>query len=239
MPSREDVVNGEDCIGPNTCEISRKQPYVTRIKLREFGIVVAVICSIAAFLLGASAAGAEWSAGTMQSLLYWEARRIRVVVGKVLGLFAVVAVIVIAAEALFSVGALAAGQLRGTTEGLTNNVWTSHLLLVLRGIGIATFAGVLGFAVAFGTRVTAAALGIGFIYFAVLENLLMFWKPWLIRYLVGPVLGGWLNFGIDFPVGDEGKELHLSGGRAGLTLAIYAALMVTAATVWFRQRDVT
>jgi len=239
LPSREQVVNGDDCFGPETCSVSRKQPYVTRTKLKEFGIGVGVICAIAAYLLGASAAGAEWSAGTMQSLLVWESRRIRVVVAKVLAVFAVVGGIVVLAEVLFSGGAVVAGQLRGTTDGLTSGVWTSHLLLVLRAVGMATFAAVLGFAIAFGTRVTAAAVGIGFIYFVALQQLLIVWKPWLIRYQIAMVIGAWLDYGIDFEIGEGVKPLRLSGPRAGLTLAIYTALMVTAATVWFRQRDVT
>jgi hypothetical protein len=82
-------------------------------------------------------------------------------------------------------------------------------------------------------------VGIGFIYFAVLQQLLIVWKEWLLRYMIAPVLAGWLDYGIDFADGGEGDSLRLSGPRAGVTLAIYAAVMITAATVWFRQRDVT
>jgi ABC-type transport system involved in multi-copper enzyme maturation permease subunit len=215
-----------------------KQPYAITTKLPEFGRAVAVICAIVAFLIGASAAGAEWAAGTMQSLLYWEPRRIRVVAAKILGLLVVTATVVVAAEALFTAAALLAAQTRGTTAGLTSDVWTSHLLLVLRGIGIAAFAGILGFAIAFGTRVTAAAVAVGFIYFAVLEQLLVVWKPWLGRYLIGPLLDGWLNWGFHAETGDT-RPLTLSGQRAGITLTLYAAAILAAATVWFRQRDVT
>jgi ABC-2 family transporter protein len=218
-----------DCTPP-------KFPYVVAQQLPDFGRVVAVICVMAAFLLGASAAGAEWAAGTMQAVLYWEPRRIRVVVAKVLGLVAVIAAFVVAAEAVFTGAALLAGVLRGTTEGLTTDVWTSHLLLVLRAIGIAAFAAVIGFSIAFGTRVTAAAVGVGFIYFAILEQLLFAWKPWLAQYLVVPLLGGWLEYGFDEETGDP---VTLSGQRAGITLAVYALAILLAATVWFRQRDVT
>jgi ABC-2 type transport system permease protein len=211
-------------------------PYVVTQQLPEFGRAVAVICAIAAFLLGASAAGAEWAAGTMQALLFWEPRRIRVVLAKVLGLVIVVAVLVVAAQALFTGAALLAGILRGTTAGLTGDFWISHLLLVTRAVGIAGFAAVLGFSIAFGARVTAAAVGVGFIYFAVLEQLLVAWKAWLANYLVGPLLVGWLNYGFDE---EFGGELRLSGQRAGVTLAVYAVAILFVATVWFRQRDVT
>jgi ABC-type transport system involved in multi-copper enzyme maturation permease subunit len=211
-------------------------PYVVTQQLPEFGRAVAVICAIAAFLLGASAAGAEWAAGTMQALLFWEPRRIRVVLAKVLGLVIVVAVLVVAAQALFTGAALLAGILRGTTAELTGDFWISHLLLVTRAVGIAGFAAVLGFSIAFGARVTAAAVGVGFIYFAVLEQLLVAWKAWLANYLVGPLLVGWLNYGFDE---EFGGELRLSGQRAGVTLAVYAVAILFVATVWFRQRDVT
>ena len=224
-PERTEPV---DCSPP-------KMPYVVTQQLPDFGRAVAVICAIAAFLLGASAAGAEWAAGTMQALLYWEPRRIRVVLAKVLGLVAVIAALVVMAEALFTGAAMLAGELRGTTAGLTSDVWSSHGLLVLRALGIAGFASVLGFSIAFGTRVTAAAVGVGFVYFAILEQLLLVWKLWLAPYLIGPLLGGWLNYGFD----EEIDGVTLSGQRAGITLAVYATVILIAATLWFRQRDVT
>lgn len=212
-------------------------PYLVTRQLPDFGKGVGVICAIVAFLVGASAAGAEWAAGTMQSLLYWEPRRVRVVLGKVLGLIIVIAGLVIAAEVLFTAAALVAGATRGSTAGLTGGFWTSHALLVLRAIGLAGFAGVLGFSIAFGSRVTAAAVGAGFIYFAVLEQLLIAWKLWLAEYLVGPLLAAWFAWGIDS--GEGRGQVAISGSRAGITLALYAVAMLTAATLWFRQRDVT
>jgi hypothetical protein len=109
---------------------------------------------------------------------------------------------------------------------------------VLRGIGSAAFAGILGFSIAFGARLTAAAVAVGFVYFAVLEQLALAWKIWLGRYLIGPLLGGWLNWGFEVETG-AGRPLTLSGQRAGATLALYAVVILAAATVWFRQRDVT
>jgi ABC-2 type transport system permease protein len=218
-----------ECVPP-------KQPYVVAEQLPEFGVVVAVICAIAAFVLGATAAGAEWAAGTMQALLFWEPRRIRVVLAKVLALVGVIAALVAAAAAVLTGAALLAGVLRGTTDGLTGDVWTSLLLLVLRAVGIAGFAAVLGFAIAFGSRFTAAAVGVGFVYFAVLEQLLLVWKEWLVRYLIGPLLGSWLNYGL---TEEAGFVTTVSGPRAGLTLAVYAAVILTVAALWFRQRDVT
>ena len=222
----------------NACGSPPKQPYVTVAKLPDFGRAVAVICAFAAFLIGASAAGAEWSAGTMASLLYWEPRRVRVVLAKVLGLVIVIGMLVIAAEALFSALALGAGSARGTTAGLTSGVWMSYLLLVGRAALFAGFAATLGFSIAFATRATAAAVGIAFVYFAILENLLVAWKVWLSPYVIGRLLFGWLENG-SFVRGSGNEAVALTGVRSGITLAIYGLVMLIAATVWFRQRDVT
>lgn len=239
-PSRAEVADhpGQSCFDQVSCSISApKEPFVTRTALVDLGKAVAVICAFAGFLIGASAAGAEWSAGTMQSLLFWEPRRVRVVLAKVIGLIAVITIFVFAAEALFTGLAFVAGQARGTTSGATGGALMSHLLLVLRAALFAGFAAVLGFSIAFASRITAAAVGIAFIYFAVLEQLLIAWKTWLAQYLIGPLLAGWLNNGIDSR--DSDGMFVLTGMRSGLTLAIYAVIMLTAATVWFRQRDVT
>jgi hypothetical protein len=236
--SREEVADDPEnaCFDSESCSSSGPpQPYILEERLPDFGKAVAVICVLAAYLIGASAAGAEWSAGTMQSILFWESRRVRVVVAKVAGLVAIIALVVVAAETIFTFAAYLAAQARGTTSGMDGDAWNSHLLLVLRGIGMAAFAGLLGFSISFATRVTAAAVGIGFIYFAVLEQLILIWKTWLAPYLITPLLGAWLDNGIEI----EEDGVSVSGGRAGITLAIYAAAMITAATAWFHQRDVT
>jgi ABC-type transport system involved in multi-copper enzyme maturation permease subunit len=237
MPyTRSDVEDDprNTCWDEETCsDFGPAEPYLLRTRLPDFGKAVAVICVLAAYLIGASAAGAEWSAGTMQSMLFWEPRRVRVVVAKVAGLVVTIAVIVLVAEALFTVSAILASQVKGSSAGVTGGVWSSHFLLILRGVGMATFAAILGFSISFATRITAAAVGVGFIYFAVLENLILVWKTWLAPYLMAPLMIAWLNDGI------EDSEISISAGRAGLTLALYAAVMLTAATFWFRQRDVT
>jgi ABC-type transport system involved in multi-copper enzyme maturation permease subunit len=222
----------------NPCGGAPEPPYITSTALSDFGKAVAVICAFAAFLIGASAAGAEWSAGTMQSLLYWEPRRVRVVLGKIVGLVTIITLLVVVAEALFTGLAFAAGSLRGTTSGVTGGLFASYLLLVGRAVLFAGFAAVLGFSVAFATRVTAAAVGIAFVYFAILENLLIVWKVWLAKFTIGRLLASWLNNGIR-DEGPNGKPVIFTGVRAGVTLATYAILMLVAATVWFRQRDVT
>ena len=243
FPTREEAASDPHTCFPDPAAAFNcappKQPYAITSKLPEFGRVVAVIGTILAFLIGASAAGAEWAAGTMQSLLYWEPRRVRVVIAKILGLVVVTATVVLAAQALFTGAALLAAQTRGTTAGLTGDIWTSQVLLVLRGIAAAAFAGILGFSIAFATRVTAAAVAVGFVYFAVLEQLVLAWKLWLVRYLVGPLLGGWLNWGLEVEPGEDGSLLALSGQRAGVTLGLYAVAILAVATIWFRQRDVT
>ena len=62
----------------------------------------------------------------------------------------------------------------------------------------------------------AAAVGIGFIYFAVLEQLILLWKIWLAPYLITPLLGAWLDDGIEFDEDDEENNVSLAAMEAEL-----------------------
>ena len=212
------------------------EPFLSVQQLPDVGRAVAVICTLMAFVLGASAAGAEWAAGTMQSLLVWEPRRVRVVLAKVVALLVVVSAIALAAQAVWTGGGLAAGATRGSNADLTAGFWTSQALLVSRALGMACFAAAVGFAIAFGTRVTAAAVGAGFVWFAVLEQVLLSWKAWLAPYLVAPQLGAWLEWGLELSDGEQQLVVH--GARAGTTLLLYALVLLALATAWFRARDI-
>src|SRR4051795_1215342 len=56
------------------------------------------------FVLGASAGGAEWAQKTVQALLFWEPRRIRVIAAKVLALSLVAATFVVLGQLLTVAG---------------------------------------------------------------------------------------------------------------------------------------
>ncbi len=188
---------------------------------------------VVGWLIGASSIGADWQSRTVTTLLTWEPRRARVLAAKVVAAVLVAAVFTLVAQALVA-GALAPSVVaHGTTAG-TDGAWLRSLFGVLgRGTALVAVGTAIGFSVASIGRNTAAALGIGFGYFVVLEN------------AVGGFLAGfrrWLLLGnaIVWVSGENGGG-EVSGRSvvaAGVFLAAVAAGLVVLATMFFRRRDV-
>jgi ABC-type transport system involved in multi-copper enzyme maturation permease subunit len=193
--------------------------------------------ALLAFVLGASAAGAEWAARTVQALLFWEPRRVRVIGAKVLALASVVVAIAVAAQLVLLAGTAVLTSARGSTQTSTEHVWSHIVATQGRGIALAVLAAVASFSISSLTRNTGASLGVAFVYLVILEQLLMAWKPVLAAYLLTPNVAAVVNGGIDFTSGDG--TVVISAIRGALVLALYAAALLTAATTLFVRRDVT
>jgi len=126
-----------------------------------------------------------------------------------------------------------AAVLRGTTEGV-NGAWFRALSgVVLRGAALASIAAGIGFSIAAIARGTAAALGVGFGYLLVVEQLL------------GGVRQGWRSwfFTWNSAVFVHGRRLPEAIPRspmeAALLLSLYGLGAVALGVVAFRTRDVT
>jgi hypothetical protein len=185
-------------------------------------------------LIGASFIGAEWHAGTMGTLLLWEPRRLRVFAAKAiaLALFAFVAAILV--QAVLGAALAPAAVFRGTTSG-ADAVWLRGVAgLGLRGAIAGTVAALIGFSIASVGRNTAAALGGGFLYLAVLEPLLRSlrpkWQPWLL----------YDNFATFIQGHAAGFTLYpRSMLGAGLVISLYTIGLATIAALAFERRDIT
>ncbi|HEU0129612.1 MAG TPA: hypothetical protein VFQ85_01300 [Mycobacteriales bacterium] len=195
---------------------------------------VAVGCAIMGFVLGASYSGAEWHNGTMQALLFWEPRRGRVLLAKAVALVAVVVAFTVALQVVVWGLTYFVAATRGTTEGLTGSVHNAVLLRMLRGLFLVSVTSLLGFAVAGLTRVTGAALGAAFVYFAIIEQLIVGLRPGLFPYAVSANLSAFMAQHVELPTGQT-----LGGGRAAVTLIGYVALLLGAFYAVFTTRDVT
>ncbi|MEO6714359.1 MAG: ABC transporter permease [Mycobacteriales bacterium] len=253
MRSRVDSVTREQYLAGQdfSCDDCRQSPgtddYNAASDMKEGVKAIGFIFAFAAFLVGATAAGAEWNHGTMQSLLFWESRRVRVILAKVAAV--VISMVAVAALAQLVGHALSVlvGKLRGTTAGMTSGWWQSQVITTGRGLGLVAFAAALGFALAFATRNTGFAFGVAFVYFAIIQQLLVGWKPWLIRYvLIGP-MAAWMNNGFREEIGGRNGPngewipniVSMSARYGGFALLIYAVVAVALAAAWFRARDVT
>jgi ABC-type transport system involved in multi-copper enzyme maturation permease subunit len=189
---------------------------------------------ILGWLFGASFVGAEWHAGTVTTLLTWEPRRTRVIVAKMVA--AVVSVFVLTLVLQLVLGGVLAvdAATQGSTAG-ADGAWAAEAA----GVGVrvallsSIFAGV-GFGIASIGRNTAAALGVGFGYLVIVENLVRglrpAWAPWLLTENAGLLL---IGDPADFPLLDR------SVVGAGIYLAAVATLLLVAAAAQFRVRDVT
>lgn len=193
------------------------------------GIPTAII----AWILGASLIGAEWSAGTITPLLTWEPRRLRVLGAKTLGLLLAVGAGFLLMDVLVAAALLPAGFLRGTfadvdiwwLKDVANSTW--------RGMALAGGAGLLGFGLANLIRNTVAAVGAGFGYLIIVEN--------LVRALT-PRFNQWL-LSSNAAIAGLGYDPGLVGGRSPETalmiLGGYALGIYLLGAVLFWRRDVS
>jgi hypothetical protein len=194
---------------------------------------VSAMAAIVAWLLGASLIGAEWRSGSFATLLTWEPRRIRVMVAKAIAAVVVSFVIVMVLQALL-VGALyPAAAYHGTTLGANGAFWRSFSYLGLRSGGLAAGAALAGFAIGAIGRNTAASLGVGFFYIAVVEgaivgNFVPKARPWLLVRNAIVFINNTRVFEIP----------HRTPLQAGLITFGYAVGLFLIATLVTRTRDV-
>jgi hypothetical protein len=210
-----------------------------------FGIAAAAL----AFLLGATFVGAEWSTRSMVALLFWEPRRGRVMAAKLLVVAGACAVLGVVAEVGWL---LLAGVLQwaaGDGAGLPAGFWPELLGTQARGVLLATLVGLLGFGLTNLTRNTGAALGIGFVYFAVLQTAITMlrpsWQPWLLTNDIGGLMvpGGvqlytWPDAADQATSGTTEPTVYVLGNlQSGVFLGLVTAVVVGAGVALFARRD--
>jgi ABC-2 type transport system permease protein len=192
---------------------------------------------IGAFVVGASAVGADWQVGFIPTLLTWEGRRTRVFLAKLLALAGTVLVALVLWQLLLTLVLWPFAVMRDVTDG-AGSAWLRETVgLGLRTAAVASGAAALGFAIALVGRGTAAALGGGLVYLLVLESILSSsfkpLRPWLVLdnaivFVKGQFEGG--------PGGDvPGRTVT----AAAVILACYLAVALAVSAGIFRRRDVT
>ena len=182
-----------------------------------------VMIVILGWVIGASAVGAEWHYRSMTTLLTWEPRRIRVLVAKLLAAILMAFVISMFLQLWLLASLTPAAALRGTTEGV-DAAWFFDTVELMARIGLVAAVGAaMGAALAFIGRNTAAALGAGFAYLAIVEGLIRglkpAWQKWLIGDNAAIVIGGESENLIVGPLGldrsDPDSRLRGHPGRGG------------------------
>jgi ABC-2 type transport system permease protein len=196
-----------------------------------------------AFAVGASFAGflvfvtfiavvaAEFSGGTFRALLLRDPHRLRVIVGKVVGLLIVAAGV----AALTEVFSFLASLVLAPTKDISTSAWFSFAGLRSAAHDFGTvFAGITGWAI-FGStlavifRSAPLALGAGFAWAGPFENIVV--DSWSTGYRVfpGQVLASLIR----------GGTVELGFTRAAVTATLYAGVAVVGGLFLLSRRDVT
>lgn len=251
-----DIPDEMFCGPPNTDEdfpvenFLDKQPFVLADALPAGGLAVAAAVAALSFLLGATYVGAEWSSRSMVALLFWEPRRLKVMRVKLGVLIGAAALLGVISQALWWGTALIMARTLGRTGPLPDGFYDDLLAQQGRSVLLVLFTALLGFALSNLVRNTGAALGVGFVYFAVVESAVRAirdsWQEWLLTdNAVALVLqGGNRLFLQDEGFVDEsgnfvfsGRELVLSNLHGALVLGLVTTALLALGVVLFQRRD--
>lgn len=192
------------------------------------GVLAAV-----AWLLGASLIGAEYQSRSLTTTLTWESRRSRVFAAKAMTAIGFAVLLTACSLLLVELAMIPAATLHGApTNGEPGPAALAGV--VLRGSALSAIAAALGFSLATLGRHTAAALGAGFAYVIILENILggafPGWRRWLL-------LGNTITFLSGKNSGDQVPGRSVTA--AAMILLSVATIFTVAALVAFRHRDVS
>lgn len=202
--------------------------------MADIAMGVTVPLAMLALFLGASFVGAEWQKGTMTTTLTWENRRLVLFAAKTVAVIVGSLVLFVVLQALLALLLLPSALFRGSTEGLDATWWQDAGATLARCAAATVVAGVVGMSLASLGRNTAAALGIGFGYMVVLENLIRALKPQWQQWLVIDNVAAFIT---EDPLSFPGMQ-H-SATSAGLLVLAYATVITVIAYGFFRARDVT
>jgi len=186
---------------------------------------------IIGWLFGASFIGAEWHNRTMTTLLTWEPRRVRALAAKAIAAVVIVFTWVVGFQVVAAASFYPAAAFEGSMAGVDREWWWEITQGMLRAGALGSVTATFGLALATIGRNTAAALGVGFGYFAVVENIIRMFKPSWNEWLVGPNIALVLNGSQDMPLGH-------SMTTGGLLLVGYLGVAIVAAAAVFRRRDI-
>jgi ABC-2 type transport system permease protein len=221
------------CLPKQNELISAKDPRFHRTRLKGVLQGVSGVLAIVGWALGASLVGAEFASRGMTTLLTWEPRRVRVFTAKTIAVIVSAAVFTVVSLALVALAMAPSLVAHGAPMRAIDPGAATLAGIVGRGTALAALAAMMGFAIATVGRNTAAALGAGFGYIVVLENIVggavPRWRRWLLLGNVIVFVSG-SSSGNDVP----GRTV----AAAGVFLAVVAVTLLAGAGSAFRVRDI-
>ena len=250
-PNRPDDVPVEEFCGPelNASDIRLadfidRPPFELAEGLPTGAIATGVATAMLAFLISATFVGAEWSSRSMVALLFWEPRRLKVMGVKLAVTALYAALLAVVTQAVWWGSAEIMARTRGNRDGLPADFWPDLIGQQGRAVLFVVLTALLGFGIANLIRNTAAALGAGFVYIVIIENVVRgffpTWQQWLLVENVSGLLsrdGHTIFIYENDPIGDGVREVLVSNVRGGLVLGILTAVIVVSGVLLFKRRD--
>jgi ABC-2 type transport system permease protein len=233
----------DEVIQSNAGDADLKQRDAVNVLVNSGAFVILV-----GALVGASLAGADWSAGSMATLLTWEPRRIRVLLVRAEVIVVVVVIVTIPLQALLSILFKIAVVIRGSTVGSPPGLWGHVAGAAVRVSVMAAAFALIATALATLGRSTVAALGILFGYFILFEGVIAGFAPGiqdrlLVRAATAVVSNHpIIEFNETPTVGasfSAPPTVVLGIGEAWAVVACYTIALLLLALLVFRSRDVT
>ncbi len=228
--------------------------FTFKTKFPDMITTYAAILALAAFVIGASFVGAEWSTGGMMNLLLWRPRRLKVLGTKLGALLVGLTVLGVVVAAVWTLLFVLIANLFGSMDGMTSGAWQSILLTELRALGLIVVAGAVGFGLASLGRHTALALGVTIgavviFQFGLVTVLSLAQVPFAEAWLL-PIWGmAWMQKEVKLEnfktcefssvSGCQPDTLTLTWPMAGGLMALAVILIVGAAMWTMRSRDIT
>ncbi|MDQ1641936.1 MAG: hypothetical protein QOJ90_1287 [Actinomycetota bacterium] len=232
----------QDFVDPPAFDLQRDLPATA--------IAVGVATAALAFLIGATYVGAEWSSRSMVALLFWEPRRLRVMSVKLGVLAAAAALLGVLGQLIWLATAEILQSTRGAPTHLPAHFWSDLVAQEGRTILFVVLMGLLGFGIANLIRNTGASMGVGFVYFAIVENAVRVarprWQEWLLTDNIAGLLSkGGYRLPVDSAAVSPGggvvpgqpHEIFISNLHGGLVLGGVTAAIVAAGVASFVRRD--
>ena len=256
-PNRpSDVPADEVCGPPPTADqfpieqFIDQPPFRLASNLPNGAIAIGVASALLAFVIAATYVGAEWSSRSMVALLFWEPRRIKVMAVKLAVTAAAAALLGVVAQAVWWGTAEILARTRGDRDKLPVHFWSDLYGQQGRIVLFVVLAALLGFGIANLIRNTGASLGVGFVYFAVIETAVRGfrprWQEWLLTdNATGLILNGGHRIFIysEQTIDEQGNfvdnvpQILISNVQGGLVLGIVTTIVVGSGVLLFKRRD--
>jgi ABC-2 type transport system permease protein len=248
----------EDCGAPPTAEQFPIDQFLHNHPFRpeqvdDDALAVGAATAMIGFLLAATFIGAEWSSKNLVAWLFWEPRRLRVMAAKLLALLTSVSILAVLAQVVWFGVAKMLVHYRGlpvsTMGPLAAHFWSHVVNAQARGASLVLVTALVGFSLASLMRNSAAALGVAFVYFAVVESVVRALNPDLQPYLFTTNVGAWIAnngltvFGKAVFNQQRGyvmpREIHVSNVHGAVVLLLFAGIATVAAVTAFARHDIS